>query len=313
MAQLGNIKKLEPRQIWRNEAAEFTPWLADNLTLLGESLQMDLEIQRIEAPVGPFSVDILARDLNTRRSVVIENQLEQTDHDHLGKLLTYASGYDAGCIVWIAPSIREEHRQAVDWLNQHTDADTRFFAVVMELLQIDNSLPAPNFRIVAAPNEWKKTTVRASGDSSPRAEAYRVFFQGLIDELRDKHGYTNARVGQPQSWYSFASGVSGVSYSASFAHGSRCRAEMYVDRGDKDENKKLFDRLASDRVSIESGFGNKLEWERLDDRRACRVAVYREGRIDEDAAKLSELKTWLVTQLLKFKEVFGERLRNISE
>jgi hypothetical protein len=310
MNDLGSLKRLDPREIWSKEASEFTPWLAENLNALGEALGLDLELQSTEAPVGDFSVDILARDLNRNRLVIIENQLSPTDHDHLGKLLTYASGYNATTVVWIAPQIRDEHRQALDWLNQHTDTDTDFFGVVVEILQIDDSRPAVNFKPVATPNEWRKTKARTSGGgaASPRAEAYRAFFQELIDELREQHRFTGARIAQPQSWYSFASGYSGITYAASFAKDGQVRAELYIDRGDETANKELFDQLKSQREEVETRFGEPLRWERLDDKRACRIAVYRDGHIKQSPEELAEIRTWLVDRLLALKEVFGPRI-----
>src|SRR5258708_10943298 len=153
--KLSTIKHLGLRDIWAREAGEFTLWLAENIQELGQALGMDLELQAKEADVGDFSLDLLAKD-TSGRTVVIENQLAQTDHDHLGKLLTYAAGFDAAAVIWVAESIREEHRQALDWLNQRTNATTDFFGVVVEVLQIDNSNPAVNFKLVVFPNEWQK-------------------------------------------------------------------------------------------------------------------------------------------------------------
>jgi len=307
---LGELKRIDPRDIWPSESRDFTPWLAENIEKLGEALGMDLEVKATEAAVGEFSVDIVAKDLATGRDVVIENQYAATDHDHLGKLLTYASGMDAYALVWIAQDIRDEHRQALEWLNERTDADTLLFAIELEVLRINDSAPAHNFKLVVFPNKWQKTTRGgASATPSARGEAYRAYFQELIDDLREKHRFTGARVAFPQNWHSFASGLSGVTYGTSFAQGGRVRAELYIDRGPADENKRLFDRLAADRDRIEAEMGTPLEWERLDDRRASRIAAYRTGSIDSDESTLLDIRAWAIDNLLKFKRVFGPFLK----
>ena len=150
MVDLGAIERVDLREVWPHEAQDFTPWLAENLDKLGEALGLDLELQSAEAAVGPFSLDVLARDSGSDRPVIIENQLETSDHDHLGKLLTYAAGYDAYAVVWLTREFRDEHRAALDWLNQRTVEDTAFFGVVVEAWQIDGSRPAPHFRTVGA-------------------------------------------------------------------------------------------------------------------------------------------------------------------
>lgn len=313
MTEFGVFKKVDLREIWAREATEFTPWLAQNLEALGEALGMELELQGREAPVGGFSLDILARDVGRDRLVVIENQLEPTNHDHLGKLLAYAAGYGAGVIVWIAEEIREEHRQALDWLNQHTGTDAEFYGVVVEILRIDDSRPAYNFKLVAFPNEWRKTNVTSATGSgtSERGEAYRTFFQDLIDQLRERHRFTAARVASARSFYFFSSGISGIRYGFSFNQGGRSRAEVYIDGGEAAWNKNLFDTLLKAKESMEAGFRKPLEWERLDDRRACRIAIYRAGTIEDDPQTLEEIKEWAIDRLLQFKAAFGPKLTEL--
>jgi hypothetical protein len=310
MTKFGALKRVELRNIWQYEARDFTPWLADHIHELGESLGLELELTQREANVGDFSLDLLAKDLGTGNTVIIENQLSKTDHDHLGKLLTYASGFDASTIIWIAEAIRDEHRQALEWLNQRTDSETQFFGVVIEILQIDDSRPAFNFKPIVFPNEWQKTQRKRSETTlSPRAEAYREYFQKLIDELRETYKFTGARVGQPQNWYSFASGYSGLAYGVVFAQGGRARVEFYIDLGDFDKNKFLFDKFAEDKEQIEREYGEPLEWERLDEKRASRIAIYRPGAIDNNEEVLAEIRVWMLERLLKMKEVFSRQLR----
>lgn len=307
----GKLKKINLRNIWPNEATSFTPWLADNINELSEALGMQLELKQIEADVGDFSLDLLAFDLGSNRTVVIENQITQTDHDHLGKLMTYASGYDASVIIWIAESFREEHRQALEWLNQITDTGTEFFGVMIEVLQIDDSKPAYNFNPIVFPNEWSKIKKASSNELSPKMESYKNYFQLIIDELREKYKFTNARKGQPQSWYSFASGFSGISYGINFAQGNRARVELYIATSKMETNKKIFDLLFTEKNETENEFGEILEWERLDNKQSSRIALYRTGSIDDPDEMLNDIKEWSIKNVLKFKKVFDHRLRKV--
>ena len=207
MIDLGNLESVDPRTIWAHEAHDFTPWLANNLDRLGDALGIELELVEREANVGDFSLDLLATDLNRNATAIIENQLATTDHDHLGKLITYASGHDASVVVWLSTQIREEHRQAIDWLNQRTDEKTDFYAVVINVIKIGESKPALQFKVAASPNAWQKSTkTKTKVGTSEKSEQYLTYFQSLIDELRDVHKFTGAKKAQAQNWYSFSSG-----------------------------------------------------------------------------------------------------------
>ena len=312
MSEFGELKKVPLRNVWPHEAINFTPWLADNITELGNVLGIELELTEREASVGNFSLDLLAKDLSTSKMVIIENQFNQTDHDHLGKLLTYAAGFDASTVIWVSEVVRDEHRQALDWLNQRTDTETQFFAVVVEVLQIDESRPAFNFKPVVLPNEWQKSTKRnPKSTTSSKGEKYRNYFQGLIDELRDNYKFTKLRVAQPYNWTGFATGMSGFLFSASFAQGGNARTEIYIDTGDKDETKKFFDELTLSEQSLAEKFGCPLEWERLDNKRASRIAVYREGIIGDSEEELKEIRKWHIENLIKFKEVVIPEAKDI--
>ena len=314
MVELSKIERVELREIWPNEAADFTPWLAkeENLGLLGEALRLELELQERESSVGTFSLDLLVRDIGNDRPVIIENQLTETDHTHLGQILTYAAGHDAGTIVWIAKKFRDEHRAALDYLNSRTGEDTEFFGVVVEVWKIDDSRPAPHFDPVVTPNEWRKERVGKQGDgrTSERSEKYRKFFQSLIDTLREMHGFRD-RTAPRGNWFDTSSGFAGVLYCLTFSSYG-VRVEVYIDR-DKEWNKRLFDKLEERKETIESKLGESLSWERLDDRKACRIALYRDGTIDEDEETLVEIREWMINWLLEFKRVFGPELDELAE
>lgn len=314
---LSTIRRVELRNVWPNEATDFTPWLAENIGELGAALGLELGLRQREADVGGYSLDILAHDLNRDRPVVVENQLGSTDHDHLGKLLTYAAGFDANVVVWLTREFRDEHRQALDWLNQRTGEDTLFFGVVVELWSIDESRPAPHFNLVAAPNDWRKESVnkvvgRKQGSPSEKGERYRDFFQELIDALREKHGFTSAKVAQDKSWYAFASGFSQFKYSANFTGQQNARVEVYIDSGDAEENRDLFNRLAENKAVIETDLDQVLDWQPLEGKRACRVAVTRPGTIDDSDEVLEQIHDWMIENLLAFKRVFDGHLRDLT-
>lgn len=314
MERFGKLQRLDLREIWPNEAKDFTPWIAENIEELGTALGMELELIKREAPVGNFSLDILAEEIGTNRHVVIENQLTETDHDHLGKLITYASGFNAGVVIWMARSIREEHRQALDWLNQVTNDGTDFFAVLVEVFRIDDSKPTFNFKTVVFPNEWTKTAKKSTTPQvTEKMERYRLYFQRLIDILRDEHQFTKAKKGQPQSWYSFSSGMSGILYGMAFSFGNQVRVEVLINLIDREKNKAIFDALEVDKFTIEKEVGSSLSWERLDDKRSSRIAIYRQGSIEDDDEILEEIMEWSIKGLHDVKNTIGPRIKQLLQ
>jgi hypothetical protein len=309
---LGTLTNVDARVVWRDEARNFTPWLAHNLQLLGQALGLNLELEATEVNVGEFSVDIVARDLFSNNLVVIENQLERTDHGHLGQLLTYAAGKGATRVVWISPTFREEHRQALDWLNEHTGEGLDFFGVEIELLQIGASLPAPHFKLVSEPNEWAKAT-KASGGSAPSELGirYQLFFRGIVERFKALRPglISGSRVGT-QNWYPFSAGRSGFGFVWSMATKSRFRVELYIDVGDGDVNTRYFEELRSMAGEIEPLAGEPIEWEPIEGKRACRVCVYRQVNketFDSDPAVVD----WAVTTMSKWVDAFKPRIASL--
>lgn len=301
--ELGHIQTVALKDLWPGESTHFTPWIAENLNILSEKLGMDLELESTEVSAGDFSADIVARNLATNKLVVIENQYGGTDHKHLGQLITYASVLGAGAVVWIAESIRAEHKSAMDFLNQNLKETLGFYGIEASAIRIDESRPAFVLTVISMPSE--AVNPPPVPDPSETKERYRTYFQSLIDELRETHKFTNARTGQPQNWYTFASEKSKVyTYGNSFAKGGRVRVEVYLDTGDKARNEQIFDCLLERKQQIEAALCFELNWERLDSRRACRIAVYRDGEIDTDSETLADIRNWAIQNLLKLKAVF---------
>lgn len=278
MVELGEIEMLDPRSIWPKEAYDFTPWLATNLDRLTDALGMDLELVDTEVPVGPFSIDLVAKEVGTDRIVAVENQLEMTDHDHLGKVLTYAAGVEAHYAVWIAKEFRPEHLSAIGWINDSTIADVGFFALRVEAIRIDGSKPAVTLRPVAYPDSWskqRKGTSAGRGGLTERQQLYQEFWSTVLDGVHDRWPtWTKSKTPAKDSWMSLPSGRSGISYNLAFTSDPGLRMELYIDPYDEYLREVAWTQLAAKREVIESALGAQLSWEELPTRRASRVALY---------------------------------------
>ena len=319
MEELAKIEEVDLREAWSKEDTHFTPWLAEHLSELGNALGLEeLELQGQEVSVGGFSLDILASDRNVG-NVVIENQLEATDHTHLGQLLTYAAGFaDANVMVWIAKEFSDEHRAALDFLNDRTVENTKFFGVVIELLKIDNSRPAPHFRVVSAPNDWSKETKSQGREVSERNKRYQVFFQPLMDRLSEDDRFTCPRtvhIAPARNGCSFSTGRkgTGTQYQVVFRERlKKVKIDLLIDSGNKEWNKQLFDKLEKSKEEIQFRIkGDEFMWERLDDKRACRISVVRSGSIDDNPEELENIREWMFDRLIDFERVFGPILAEI--
>lgn len=213
---LGRLERVELRKAWSNEATDFTPWLAqtENIKLLGEAIEIELEVEAQEKDVGPFRADILCKDTTTDHWVLIENQLERTDHVHLGQLLTYAAGLEAVTIVWIAARFSDEHRATLDWLNNITDSTFNFFGIEVELWRIGESLMAPKFNLVSKPNDWTKN-VKQSASASQTAEAsqsgqlHLAFWTQFRQFMQDQGSKLSIQRPKPQYWSDVGLGRTG--------------------------------------------------------------------------------------------------------
>ena len=311
---LGTLKyETNLRSVWPDEPGDFTPWLAENIKVLGDALHMDIEVDGTEIAVGAFSVDLVGREIGTDRVVIIENQLTRTDHGHLGQLLAYAAGLDAKIIVWVASEVRDEHREAIHWLNSQTDEAIGFFAVEVELLRIDESRPAARLNVVAQPSDFQRKIVRgARRDRSERDVAYQQFFEDLFLRLEASHrGLATGirRIGfQSGKTFSVAGLPSGFWLGVWFSGSNEFWVEIWIDLDAREKTKAAFDQLHEQAEGIEAELGGSLMWERKDNTKGSRVTWRRPGSIGSSEAELEEFKQWAVDLLPKFRDVFAPRI-----
>jgi hypothetical protein len=298
---LSRIEKVALRKEWPNEASDFTPWLADHIAELGEALGIELETQERESPVGSRSLDIMATD-SGGRPVIIENQLTLSDGDHLGRLLIYAAGKDADVIIWVAEDFSEEHWQVLQWLNQRTGAQTKFFGVAVELWKIDSSRPAPYFRVVAAPNEWRKSYVK------PRTSRkhYREFRRGLEERLLSETYLPFTPGSDHTKPWLLISRLDGLGYSVDFA--DRIYVSFQLDtRGRGGQSLEwchwAFDQLEADNDAIETELG-ELKWQRRWRKRGSTIMSHYPERFSDVADSWTEVHRWVTETYRQFREVF---------
>ena len=317
-ATLGRLEPVELRDIWTSEASEFTPWLAgpENLSVLGETLGIDLELEAQERTVGPFRADILCKDIGTGNWVLIENQLERTDHGHLGQLLTYASGLEAVTIVWVAAQFTDEHRSTLDWLNRITDSEFRFFGLEVELWRIGDSPPAPRFNVISKPNEWSQSVAQAArAIDDTELTGIRTVQRSYWTALHRVLGATGGPVSGnrkplPQSWMAYAIGRAGFHLSAVMLRPkSQVRAELYISGKDA---KGFLASLQEQREAIEDALGYHLEWEELPTKTDCRVACYLNDVDPEKENDWARQHEWLAGRLNDLHRVLAPRVRTLE-
>lgn len=272
MDKLGKMIRItDLRSVWSHEANDFTKWLAqeENLTLLSDAIDIELELEERESSVGSFSVDIYAKEIGTNRRVIIENQLEDTNHDHLGKLITYASGKGAEVIVWIVKRARDEHRQAIEWLNQHTDSNIGFFLLEIELWQIGDSEKAPRFNIVEKPNDWSKTMKTIDGLSN--TELLKLdFWTGFNDAMNNNNDFTHHfRTHKPSPQHSYDLSIGSSAYHVVLTINTQKQsigADIYIN-----DDKELFGQFKRHKDEISTRLNSEVEWREA--KKACRILI----------------------------------------
>jgi hypothetical protein len=294
LAKLVRVESI--REVWPHERYDFSAWLLENSEYLAEVLAIELELERSEEPVGDFSLDLIGRDLTNGAALMVENQLETTDHSHLGQVLLYAAGTGAGTIVWIARQFRPEHRQALNWLNENTSEEFHFFGVEVGAVRIEDSPIAPLLTLVVQPSDWQKR-VREQADAnrlSGKGKLYVNFWNRFVERVQQEHPeLTRRQAGsRPQNWLDMPSGIKGTGFAASFARGKRLRYELYIDGGNAERNLEVFNALRTKQAELDAAYGRPLTFEELPERSACRVADYYEDADVTDEDRHDEFIDW---------------------
>lgn len=302
--KLGKLEEVNIRDIWKHEQYDFSNWLSkeENIELLGNEIGLTLTDISKEVFVGGFKCDLVAKDETSGIKVIIENQLEATNHDHLGKIITYASGLEADVIVWIVKEAREEHRSAIEWLNNNTVKDISFFLIEIHAYKIGDSLTAPKFVIIEKPNDFLKNTKTTNNNGElTKAKAERLNFWNKFNEiLIAKNKPFNVRKATTDHWYNIALGTSEANISITLVNKiNSIGIEIYID-----ENKELFNKLYKLSDEIEKDLGFRMDWQRLDDKKASRIIYYIEGLDFNNHKNYNELIDEVIDKAVKIRTVF---------
>ena len=321
-APTADLTPVPIREVWPYEDQHLTPWLAERPEFLGEALDLELELEGREMTVGGYSADLVFRDAKRGSRVVVENMYGDTDHGHVGKLITYAAGLEAGHAVLLAEKFRPEHRTALNWLNRVSTEDCAYFGLVLEAWRIDDSRPAPHLRVEVQPDNWSRT-VRAAvaGSRSPRRDMFFQFWSEVMEGLHQRDAVWRSREKPSDvSYMDFKNDKRlGVAYYGSFCWPSgegRLRAEVRLDTGDKETTNALYRQLDARRSEIEQSFGDELSWEPQEDIQHSRVATYFPGSltiemVDEDSERRQEAKRWLIDAVVRLRGTMNPVLEEL--
>lgn len=308
MINLGKLIEIKDlRKVWPHEALDFTPWLSEeeNLSLLADAAGLEITLNETESSVGEFNVDIYATETGTDRKIIIENQLEDTNHDHLGKLITYASGKSADIIIWVVKKAREEHRSAIEWLNNHTDENIAFFLIEIKIYQIGNSDIAVKFEVVEKPNDWAKEIKRSIGNS-PTLQArfdYWVAFNEYAFQNSLFSKAFNKRKATTDHWMSFSIGSSSCHIDMSqIRKYNRVTVAWYIS-----DDKELYHKFFSNKTAIENEMGINLEWNELPEKKASYILAYKTVDFDNTETWIEQFD-WMMNIAMKMKKTFKKYL-----
>ena len=307
---IGKLQRVAIREVWKHEALDFTTWLRDNIDILNDVLGFELSGAESEQSAGSFNVDIVAEDGNGN-PVIVENQYGKTDHDHLGKILTYLTMLDAKTAIWIVEDPRPEHVKAFGWLNESTSGS--FYLIKIEAVTIGDSPPAPLFTVIVEPSEEAREVGVIKKDIAERYFIRKDFWAGLLEKMKSKSKlFSNISPGQ-YNWIGTGSGIRGLGFNFAIRQHDGS-VELYIDRGkdSKEDNEAIFDALFEDKVEIEEKFGGELVWEKLSSKRACRISkkIAIGGYRDED--KWPEQQDAMVNAMINFSKAFKPFLKKLD-
>ncbi|MCX7001435.1 MAG: DUF4268 domain-containing protein [Candidatus Sumerlaeota bacterium] len=309
---IGRLEIVPIRKVFSKEAQHFTTWMEHHIEDLSERLNIELSVVQREKEVGEFNVDLFCEDKDGH-AVIIENQLGRTDHDHLGKLLTYLVNLEASTAIWVTSDPRPEHQKVIDWLNEATGADISFYLVKVEATKIGDSPYAPLFTVLAAPDKQSKETGKTKKEMAARHYLRREFWESLLQKSKEKTKLFSNISPSTSNWIGMGAGKSGVSFSYMILM-DWAGIELYIDY-DHDtgkKNKEIFDELYKQKDLIEKEFGDALDWERLDDKRACRIQKkYSQGGLLNKEI-WPKIQDELLEAMIRFHKAIKPRLEIIK-
>ena len=308
MVNLSRLEEIEDlRTVWPHEALDFTPWLSqdDNISLLADAIGLDITVDETESSVGDFNVDIFASETGTDRRIIIENQLEDTNHDHLGKLITYASGKSADVIVWVVKHAREEHKAAIEWLNNHTDEKIGFFLCEIKLYRIGTSEPAVKFEVIERANNWTKELKKSESisETQKRRYDYWVAFQDYAFQNAQFAKEFKRRKPSIDYWMNYSIGSSECYISVTqLVNRNEINVCLYIP-----DNMELYELFLANRESIDKAADIPLNWCELSERKASKIIIERPAELS-DQSKWREQFDWLADVMVKIKKAFKKHL-----
>ena len=308
---IGKIEKVPLRDIWKHEAHDFTKWLQDNIDVLSDVINLPLTNVEREQTTGNFYVDLTAED-NSGKTVIIENQLEKSNHDHLGKIITYLSSMDATTAIWIVSEPRPEHVSAINWLNESTAAN--FYLIKIEGVKIGDSNPAPLLTLIVGPSEETESVGKTKREKKERYVLRKDFWTIVLNKLKNKTSLFNAISPSESSWIGTGSGKRGIQYTM-WVTQDDARVTLYIDRGkdSEEENNTILKKLEEHKSEIENIYGDKLEWLKRENERACQITVtISNGGYKSDKEKLNEIGENLAECMARFEKAFVKHIKELK-